>query len=483
RLLDGAPGGTLRARPLLSGRNYHSLHRENPAFRFDAREDGGRVTWQPYPDLPEIVAATNARYQHQPDWYRNFLYREEQARGLDAIEDLASPGVFTWDLAEGAAFLLLSTESPPNTGPIDKYVSRLLADERQRRAAFETGLHRSADTYLVRRGRGWTIVAGYPWFTDWGRDTFISLPGLCLATGRLDRARDILVEWAGAVSEGMLPNRFADRGEAPEFNAVDASLWYVIAAQAFLDAAEGRGFALKTGDRGRLERAMLDIVEGYARGTRHGIGMDPDALVAAGVPGLQLTWMDARVGDWVVTPRIGKPVEIQALWVNALASVARLGRRWDDVRRQAIESFNEKFWNEDRGCLFDVVDADHVPGRVDSSLRPNQIFAVGGLPLPLVEGTRARRIVDVVEQMLLTPVGLRSLAPSEPGYVSRYEGGVPERDGAYHRGTVWPWLIAPFVDAWRKTRTTADVSTDPAIFLEPLRRHLDEAGFGHVSEI
>ena len=481
RLLGGAPGATLRVRPLLSGRDYHALHRENPAFRFDAEQEHRRVIWRPYADLPPVAAASNAEYEHQPEWYRNFLYREEQARGLDCVEDLASPGVFTWDLSSADAYLVLSTDPAGREDAAD-YGAQMFADERRRRGNYESALHRAADAYLVRRGAGWTLIAGYPWFTDWGRDTFIALPGLCLTTGRLDRARDILLEWAGAVSEGMLPNRFADRGEVPEFNAVDASLWYVVAARLFLDEAARRAFALTDAERHRLEGAILAIVEGYARGTRHGIRMDDDALLSAGVPGLQLTWMDAKVGDTVITPRIGKPVEVQALWVNALAAAALVDARWDALMRRAVESFNARFWNEERGCLFDVVDADHQRGRNDNSIRPNQILAVGGLPVALVDGARARRIVDVVERELVTPLGLRSLGRSEPGYVGRYGGSVADRDGGYHQGTVWPWLIAPFIDAWLQTRTSIE-ALDPTHFLAGLKAHLDEAGLGHVSEV
>ena len=238
---------------------------------------------------------------------------------------------------------------------------------RPRRDGARPSRHRwtaSADAYLVRRGAGRTIIAGYPWFTDWGRDTFIAVRGLCLATGRLGDARDILVEWAGAVSEGMLPNRFPDHGEAPEFNAVDASLWYVVAASELLSAVGGRSTIVSRDDRDALETAILKIVAGYAAGTRFGIRMDDDGLLAAGVPGVQLTWMDARVGDRVITPRIGKPVEIQALWLNALNIAAGLDPRWREAFERGMHSFPERFWNDERGHLADVVDVDHVRARV-----------------------------------------------------------------------------------------------------------------------
>lgn len=469
--------GTLAVRPLVSGRDYHSLHRENPDFRFDAEVAGEQVVWRPYRGVPAIVARSNGRYTHQPDWYRNFLYTEERDRGLDHIEDLASPGIFRFDLAAGEAVLTLAAEGHE---PAEK-PSALRAAEAKRRARFRSPLERAAAAYLVRRGSGKTIVAGYPWFTDWGRDTFIALRGLCVATGRFDEAAAILLEWAGAVSEGMLPNRFPDRGSTPEFNAVDASLWYVVAVHAFL----ATGHRLPAAERRRLTEAVDAILDGYARGTRYGIRADDDGLLAAGETGVQLTWMDAKVGDWVVTPRIGKPVEVQALWFNALRIGSAFSERWADLAVRAKAAFDERFWDETSGALADVVDVEHRHGTVDRTFRPNQIFAVGGLPFALLNGERARRLVDGVEARLLTPLGLRSLAPGEPGYAPRYEGGVPARDGAYHQGTVWPWLMGAFVEAWVRVRgaTPAAKREARARFLVPLLAHDGIAGIGHLPEI
>jgi predicted glycogen debranching enzyme len=357
--------------------------------------------------------------------------------------------------------------------------------ENRRRFAFETPLDLAADAYIVSRGRGKTIVAGYPWFTDWGRDTFISMRGLCLATGRLDDARGILLEWAKTVSHGMVPNRFTDTGDKPEFNSVDASLWFIVAVHDFLRVSERASFRVSDEERSLLQAAVRDILEGYAAGTRHGIRCDEDGLLAAGEPGVQLTWMDAKVDDWVVTPRIGKPVEVQALWYNALriGSIheARWGSRAEAVRR----AFEAKFWNAERGCLFDVVDADHIPGRTDAAIRPNQVFAVGGLPFALLKGARARAVVDAAEKHLVTPLGLRSLAPCEPGYRGRFGSTVLERDGAYHQGMVWCWLIGPFVEAWVRVRgNSAEAKIEARQrFIAPLQAHLQEAGLGHVSEV
>src|SRR5262245_3827205 len=490
-LLGSTGPVVLRVRPFLSGRDYHAMHHENRAFRFDADRHDGLVRFTGYAGVPSITLCSNGDYRHAPDWYRQFLYVAERDRGLDDTEDLASPGEFSWPLSvsgEQAVWVLRAGPSDVqdimNANEILAYVEEARAAERRRRDAFSTPLDLAADSYLVRRGSGQTILAGYPWFTDWGRDTFIAMRGLCLATGRLVETRDILLEWAGAVSKGMLPNRFPDHGQAPEFNAVDASLWYIIAVHELFQAAD-RTTPLSADQRRSLETAVTSIVDGYAAGTRFGIRMDADGLLAAGVPGLQLTWMDARVGDRVITPRVGKPVEIQALWLNVLSLASHLKPAWRRVFDRGRFAFLERFWNENRGFLADVVDVDHVPGTRDDSLRPNQIFAVGGLPVALVEGERARRIVDAVEQHLLTSMGLRSLAPSEPGYASQYVGDPSARDAVYHQGTAWPWLIGPFVEAWVRVRGNTDAARREARkrFVDPLLRHLHTAGIGHVSEI
>jgi predicted glycogen debranching enzyme len=489
RLVDAAPRAALTVRPFVSGRDFHALHHENPGFDFRGDAAGGSVRWTPYPGVPSVTGSSNGAYAADPVWYRGFLYAEERDRGLDYVEDLASPGRFSWDLAAGDAVLLFAVVGAEAVRPGEKPDAawrRLAAAERRRRAEHPSALERAAAAYVVRRGSGRTIIAGYPWFGDWGRDTLISLRGLCLATGRLGEARDILLEWAGQVSEGMLPNRFVDQGDAPEFNTVDAALWYVVAVHEYLaTTAARRSRAPSRRDREQLQAACLAIVSGYARGTRYGIRMDADGLLAAGEPGVQLTWMDAKVGDWVVTPRIGKPVEVQALWLNALRISGAWDPRWSAAYDRARPVFAERFWNGALGRLNDVVDADHRPGVVDASLRPNQIFAVGGLPFSLLDGEQACRVVEAVESALWTPLGLRSLAPDDPRYVPRYEGGVRERDGAYHQGTVWPWLIGPFVEAWVRAHGDTPAARRQARrrFLEPLLVHLDQAGLGHVSEI
>ena len=475
QLRNVAPDAQLVVRPLLSGRDYHALMLENGAFAFDARVAGGNVTWRPYPGLPAIAALTNGIYSHDPVWYRNFDYQEEAARGLDHTEDLAAPGAFTFELSRGDAAMVLRTGDQVEIDA-DALAKRIREQEVARRRSLSP-LSRSAESFIVRRGNDHTIIAGFPWFTDWGRDTFIAMRGLVLARGRHDLAASILLAWAETASEGMLPNRFPDQGGAPEFNAVDASLWFVIVVHEFLAATHPDATT-----RTRLLGAVTAILDGYMAGTRFGIRMDADSLVACGAPCVQLTWMDARVGDRVITPRAGKPVEVQALWINALRCA---GGRHAAVADRAQAAFSTRFWNAAAGALYDVVDVDHVTGRVDASLRPNQIFAVGGLPYPIVDGEMARTIVATVERELLTPMGLRTLARSDPAYEPRCEGGVAQRDGAYHQGTVWPWLIGAFVDAWLNVNgdDIAHRAEARRRFLAPLLEHLNVAGLGHVSEI
>ncbi len=487
RVDERPPGSNSRLilRPLLSSCPHHALQRENGAFDFTPATTAGAVSWRPYPGVPPISIAANGRYRHEPSWYRNFLYQAERERGLDDVEDLASPGCFVFDLAHAAAAVLLCAgEAPPaaaaNPG---RYVDGLFESEAVRRKAFASPQARAAFAYTVRRGRGNSIIAGYPWVTDWGRDTFIALRGFMTLPGGLDLARATLVAWAVHVSEGMLPNRFPDAGGRPEYNSVDASLWYVIAVHDYLQAAH-RARSATRGQR-VLRAAVLRILEGYRAGTRCGIHMAADGLIAAGVPGTQLTWMDAKIGERVVTPRIGKPVEIQALWLNALRIGNTFSGDWGRLFEPALRSFQARFWNAERKCLYDVVDVDHVAGATDARLRPNQVFAVGGLPFQLLQGKPALQVVQAVERDLWTPLGLRSLAPGEEGYCAHYRGDARARDSAYHQGTAWPWLTGPFVEAWLRVRgNTAQAKREAgARFLAPFNEHFGVAGLGHISEL
>jgi predicted glycogen debranching enzyme len=490
RLTESRERVVLFVRPFLSGRDYHALHHENPLFCFDPVVEGARLTWRPYNGVPPVVSLVNGEYAHQPYWYRSFLYEEERARGLDCVEDLAAPGVFRFDLSRGEAVWIVAAGDPAPVwlrGRVDPTaLGAMLRDrERQRRSAFASSLDRAADAYFTRRGSRTSIIAGYPWFTERGRDTFIALRGLCLATGRLEDARAILVEWAGAVNDGMLPNCLPDQGGAAEYDSVDAALWFIIAVHEFREALEPQGPPLSASDRIHLEDAVTAILEGCARGTRHLIHVDEDGLLAAGQPTVPLTWMNAKVGDLAVTPRVGKPVDVNALWLNALWTAREWDTRWARLYERGRQQFERRFWNEVRGCLFDVIDVNHQRGVNDSALRPNQLLAVGGLPLVLLSPEKARQVVDVVERHLWTPMGLRSLAPGEPGYAGRYGGGMRERDAAYHQGTAWPWWNGPFIEAWVRVRGNTPTARDEAAqrFLEPLMRSRESAGLGHVAEV
>jgi predicted glycogen debranching enzyme len=503
---EEGPGGEgtsvplrLKVLPFFSGRDFHATHHENGAFQFEPEQAAAGEQWHFYDGVPGVLSRSNGTYHHEPAWYRNFLYDEEQARGLDATEDLASPGCYEFDLTTGAAVLIFSAPgfgrdlSAEQSAPADLAAS-LAKAERVRRSAAPSPRLQAARSYLVKRGPGATIIAGYPWFGDWGRDTFIAMRGLCLATGRFREARDILTAWAGAVSQGMLPNRFPDDGGAPEYNSVDASLWYVIVVYEFLNRTRNQPNFERNADV--LLAAAESILTGYLRGTRYGIRCDTDRLLACGEPGVQLTWMDAKVGDRVITPRIGKPVEVQALWLYALklkgtgttrkkSNYGEACHHWMSLFTQGCQSFRERFWNEAKGCLYDVVDADHQPGKIDDAVRPNQLFAAGGLPVALLDDAQAARVVQMVEEKLWTAMGPRSLAPDEPGYCPRYEGGPAERDPAYHQGTVWPWLAGPFVEAWLRVHGNTPENRAEARrkFLSPQLLRPDLAGLGHVPEI
>jgi predicted glycogen debranching enzyme len=487
RLVE-AGGGSGRARlfvkPMISGRDYHALHHENDVLRRNVDGGEGLVVLRPYSSVPETYIHHNGLFISKPDWYRRFEYPVERERGLDCEEDLFSPGELQLDLtAETEAVAIFSLEPPGD----ELRPAELRHEERVRRAALLTGagsdlerqLRLAGEKFVVRRGEHRTLVAGYPWFTDWGRDTFLSLPGLALATGWLPLGRELLLAWAPHVRDGLIPNRFPDGDGEPEYSCVDAPLWYVLAAARFAEAGT------RTGDcdaatLARLLPAARAIIDGFLDGTRLGIGIDDDGLVHAAATGQALTWMDARVGDWVVTPRQGKPVEVQALWVAALEAVAQLfavddedyARELSERAAWARSSFAATFWDEEHGWLYDVVDGP----RRDSTLRPNQLYALG-LTAPLLDTERAERVLSVCERELVTPVGLRTRARGE-GYRPRANGDVRARDAAYHEGTVWPFLLGIYADACSRVRGRV-----PPGLLDGLRAHLAGDGLGELAEI
>jgi predicted glycogen debranching enzyme len=444
---------------------------------------------------PFVVLAPGAAAEPVETWHYRYDLARERERGLDSREDALHAVTFRATLEPGAELTLVcSAEESPDLDAgaawrrRQRHEATVLEAWRAARPAgspepqWITRLALSADQFLVTRPAmdatdGKSVIAGYPWFGDWGRDTMISLPGLLLITGRPSAAASILRTFAQFVDRGMLPNRFPHRGEVPEYNTADATLWYFDAIRAYV---------ADTGDDALLRElypVLEEIVDWHRKGTRHSIAVDPhDGLLRAGEPGVQLTWMDARVGDRVITPRTGKPVEINALWFNVLRAMAGFARRlrrgaapWEAAAAQVARSF-DRFWNAETGCCKDVIDG---PDGDDPAIRPNQIFAVSLAASPLTV-PRQRQVVDVCAAELLTSFGLRSLSPRDPSYRGRYAGGPAERDGAYHQGTAWGWLLGPF--ALAHLRVHGDRVAARA-FLLPMAHHMRDAGLGSIAEV
>ncbi len=479
----------LSLRPLLSPRSIHDLTFANPDIRHHADWDGDTWEVKPYDDEHALTIATSgADYEHAPSWYYRFAYEKEEERGMESIEDLFTYGQFHKTLQQGDTWgLVISGSGLIDANPLD-----LLEQEHTRRkqllaqSPFQKGwsqrLVLAADQFIARRGDGHhTIIAGYPWFTDWGRDTMIALPGLCLATGRENIARDILQEFCHHISEGMIPNRFPDSGDAPEYNTIDASLWLFVAAHHYYKATGDKEFVTDV-----LIPSMEKIIQAHMTGTRYGIRMTEDKLLTGGQEGVQLTWMDAKVDDWVVTPRHGKSVEINALWYNAwkiyasflkLAGNREKSREISATAKDIKKSFGDLFWNEAQECLYDFISDTGA----DSSVRPNQIFALS-LPYQLLSQHKAALTLKRVEEDLYTPYGLRSLSPNDPQYLGTYIGDRYARDGAYHQGTVWSWLLGPFMEALIHVRGETGKQQVKDI-LTALVPHVYQTGMGSISEI
>jgi predicted glycogen debranching enzyme len=479
----------LEVRPLIAFRDYHSTTHENVALNPQVETENGQTTFRPYSDLPALhLAHDPAEINSNGFWYRNFQYAVEQERGLDFAEDLFSPCAFTFDLNAAKTVNIIASTERRDAGDGDTYreaeIERRSTINKQTNATNElvVSLTTAAEQFVVARERGETVIAGYHWFADWGRDTMIALPGLTLVNGRSDISRNILAEFATHIDQGMLPNRFPDAGETPEYNTVDATLWFFEAVRSFLQYTGDYEFV-----RTNLYAVLKDIVNWHVKGTRYQISVDDDGLLFSGEPGVQLTWMDAKVGDRVVTPRHGKPVEIQALWYNALRVMEHLASKFQELDAKdeygamadkALASFNGVFWNEQTGCLYDVVNGEDR----DASIRPNQVIAIS-LTNTMLSKERAVSVLRVIERELLTPRGLRTLSPTDPDYIGRYEGGPATRDGAYHQGTVWPWLMGPYITAYTRTFGKKAGRQFAALWLENFQEHLHEACLGQVSEI
>jgi len=485
---------TVNLKALVNYRDHHGRTREG-AWQMAVYPvtQGLRLHINQEGTIPFYVLSQDSAAHPRSVWYKDYYLRTENYRGLADQEDHFYGGLFQATLQPGNSLtMVVTTDAAANLDGQSAYQERLAYEStllnfapsptRLLAPSIFTPLHLAADQFIVRRttptdSDGRTVIAGYHWFSDWGRDTMIALPGLTLATGRPDVARSILRTFARFVDQGMIPNRFPDAGETPEYNTVDATLWYVEAIRAYHTA---------TGDDGLLQELfpiLQDIIAWHQKGTRYQIRQDPeDGLLTAGESRVQLTWMDAKVDDWVVTPRIGKPVEINALWYNALRLMAHfathLGQSSEVYQQMAdqVQASFDRFWY-DEGCYcYDVLDGPHSD---DASLRPNQLFAVS-LPHSPLSPERQKQVVAICGRELLTPHGLRSLSPDHPDYKGVYGGDRYARDGAYHQGTVWGWLIGPFVTAHYRVHQDAEMARS---FLLPLLRHLRDHGVGSLSEI
>jgi predicted glycogen debranching enzyme len=480
---------TLEFLPLMAARNYHALQQAGPQMHWDVEFSDGIFHNSPDGLQHVYISIPGSTYQPTPRWFYQFYYAEEANRGLDSVEDLFNHGVLTVSLKEGDTLgIIVSTENPAGRDAKQLFEKEKMRKETISKNASDNEILQqlllAADQFIVKREeRLKTIIAGYHWFTDWGRDTMISLPGLTLATGRDEEAAKILATFAKNVSMGMLPNRFQDNNLPPEFNNVDGTLWFFIAVYKYFNVTQQKSFVLK-----EILPVLKQIIDWHYKGTRYHIKVDEDGLLYSGEAGQQLTWMDARVGDWVVTPRRGKPVEIQALWYNALKIFATLlatneekkaATAINEKAEQVKKLFNQKYWYAAGGYLYDNIDES---GNNITELRPNQLFAIS-LPFAIIENkSKARSILQKVENHLYTPVGLRSLSPDDEKYISHYEGDQWHRDAAYHQGTVWSWLLGPYMEAQIKLSGETGKRKAKKI-ISRFTFHLNEAGIGSVSEI
>ncbi|MDP4264429.1 MAG: amylo-alpha-1,6-glucosidase [Bacteroidota bacterium] len=496
---------TLELLPLMAARGYHSLAHEGPQMHWHVDFENGIFHNQPDGKTDVFISVPGSIYQHTPRWFNNFQYSAEQYRGLDYTEDLFNHGIFSVQLKQGDSLgIIVSTRNPEGRNAHELITRenmrrQLLVSHQPDDEVFEQ-LTLAADQFIVKRriklsegsqvsSTGGnleedfkTIIAGYHWFTDWGRDTMISLPGLCLSTGRFDDAKKILSAFAKSVSQGMLPNRFQDNGEAPEYNNVDGTLWYFIAVNKYLEATGDKEFVLN-----EILPVLKEIIDWHYKGTRYNIHVTDDGLLFAGEEGQQLTWMDARIGNWVVTPRMGKPVEIQALWYNALmifAELLELNGQPDDAgmvnmsAEKAKKSFGQQFWYVEGNYLYDNI---NEKGERIAEFRPNQLFAIS-LPYQLIEGDKAKVVLQHITEHLYTPVGLKTLPQGDPHYIPVYGGDQYHRDSSYHEGTVWSWLLGPYVDAIIKVNGTIGLEQAQKV-INDFAYHLNEACIGSVSEI
>jgi predicted glycogen debranching enzyme len=485
---------TLRVRPLFAFRSADGLSEQND--RID-RNVGTRVheirgsiaRFAPYANWdPVYLVCPQATFVEAPDWYKSVEYPQERYRGLEFRDDLWTYGYYEVELRAGEALTIACTLQPPERrAPVwmpERSMERRgqIIQNSPEDKPFVRRLVLASEQFLVRRDRDvGAVVAGYPWLGDRARDTLISVPGLFLVTGRFREAKSILRAYSRALERGLLPDRLPDAGARPQFGSVDATLWFFIAVFKYLQYTGDFDF-VKT----ELRIPMLETIRYYSEGTRYGVRVESDGMLRSGEPGMALTWMDAMVDGQPVTQRAGKPVEVNALWYNALRIMERLAERFsipNDMARfgrmadKLEENFLPVFWNERAGCLHDCVDL----GGADASIRPNQLFAVS-LPFPLLDSESAQSVVRVVTEKLLTPIGVRTLDPEHPDFKGVYDGDPQQRDAALHQGTVWAWLLGPYVSAFVKANGGA-ARVEAAKLLKPFEQHLAEDGLGQISEI
>ena len=474
-------------KPFYASRDMHHTAHANDHICQHYIFQKGTLQTMNYQGCPEFfISVPRSQFIDQPSWYHNFEFRQEQERGMDFQEDLYTHGHFEVTLRQGSRLgVIVSIENHEG-----KDAFKLLREEKKRRVSllkpfnYHPSLQRlalSADQFIVKRDELNTIIAGYPWFTDWGRDTMISLPGLCLITGKVKEAKRILQKFSEYVSNGMIPNRFPDHGEEPEYNTVDATLWYFNALYKYYKSTSDKLF-IKS-----LIPQLREIIDWHYKGTRFGIKVDPeDELLYAGQEGVQLTWMDAKIGDWVVTPRRGKAVEINALWYNAICVMRYFLRElnypadaefFEHKELLIKKNFNLAFWNEKTHSLYDYIEGDHR----SEDIRPNQVYSMS-LTFPVLDHNRAHSVMSVVREHLFTPYGLRSLSPAHSAYRACYVGNPFERDSIYHQGPVWSHLMGAYIDALFYTNGEY-ASRLAREIIENMFNHLDDAGLGSISEI
>ncbi|ACL76625.1 amylo-alpha-1,6-glucosidase [Ruminiclostridium cellulolyticum] len=489
---NGNKDAVLRLTPLVNNRDHHYISRSNN-LKFSVRHDSKAICISGNGESEIRLLVDGGEFKSYNDCYfYDMFYEVERERGLDSTEDHFIPGCFSikikpWETKKVS--FIATTE----TYDLDSLnVLRVIQSEEERlkellnRAGLQNELCRSlvlaADNFIVYRKstNSKTVIAGYPWFTDWGRDTMIAFSGLTLATGRYGDAKDILLTFSKYVNHGLIPNMFPDDGEEPAYNSVDAALWYFEAVYSYLSYTEDYTFIKEN-----IYSCLKDICNYFIKGTIYDIKMTEDGLVTAGNENTQLTWMDAKVGDWIVTPRHGKAVEINALWYNALIIMSGLAERFGDLdiysalAAKTKESFIKEFWNEKDQCLYDVINSN---GK-DADIRPNQILAIG-LSFPVIDGCKAKKILNKVWEELYTPYGLRSLSSANKEYKGIYCGNPLERDGAYHQGTVWTWPLGRFIRAYILVNGGTEQARRNALeFIKPFTDHVKNGGMGSISEI